>query len=220
MGRVSASPLIQSEAVVHVSPLVSEIAIGADLKRNDPRDLGDRPINGGGPWFVVQAKPNCCGIARRNLGRQGFVTFAPTLDVTRRHRDGFRTTQALLFPGYVFVAAGESGNRWRSINSTYGVGRIVSFCGTPAPLPGDFVEALMARTDVDGRLLPEPKACPLAVGDDVRITVGPLADFVGEIVKMSSDLRVMLLLDLLGGKTRVTVPAGHLTKLPSTGISA
>ena len=180
---------------------------------------GDFPGASGGlapaqAWFAVQAKPNCVGIARRNLLRQGFATFAPTVQVTRRHRDAFRTSYVPLFPGYVFVSVGELGGRWRAINSTYGVSRIVSFGGTPAPLPGDFVAALMARCDAEGRVLPEPPADELAVGDGVRIRVGPFANLVGEIVKVSSDRRVVLLLDLLGGSARVAVSAGQLTKLP------
>ncbi len=165
-----------------------------------------------GPWFAVQTRPNCAAIALRNLGRQSFATFAPTIGVTRRVRDAFRTVQAPLFPGYVFVAAGADGARWRAINSTYGVSRIVSFCGAPAALPVDFIGALMARCDGDGRILPEPEGPCFEVGECVRITTGPLAELVGEVVKLSSERRIVLLLDLLGGKTRVTVSADHLTK--------
>ena len=173
----------------------------------------DAVSNHPGQWFAVQTKPNAINIARRNLTRQGFINFAPTSEVTRRHRDGFRTQQAPLFPGYIFVATDEHALRWRAINSTYGVSRIVSFSGTPAPLPRGFVAGLRARCDADDRILPEPEPSAFTPGEDVRITVGPFANLIGEILKLSSDRRVILLLDLLGGKIRVTVSHEHLTRL-------
>lgn len=166
-----------------------------------------------GQWFAVQTKANAFNVARRHLTRQGFVNFAPTAEATRRQRGGFRTLQAPLFPGYIFVASDDHAQRWRAINSTYGVSRIVSFSGIPAPLPKGFIAALRARCDADGRILPEPEPPAFSLGEDVRITVGPFANLIGEILKVSSDRRVVLLLDLLGGKIRVTVSHDQLTRL-------
>jgi transcriptional antiterminator RfaH len=166
-----------------------------------------------GQWFAVQTKANAFNVARRHLTRQGFLNFAPTSEATRRQRGGFRTLQAPLFPGYIFVASDDQAQRWRAINSTYGVSRIVSFSGIPAPLPKGFIAALRARCDADGRILPEPEPPAFTLGEDVRITVGPFANLIGEILKVSCDRRVVLLLDLLGGKIRVTVSNDHLTRL-------
>ena len=46
-------------------------------------------------WYIVQFKPNSHKIAVRNLQRQGFETFLPMHEVTRR-------TAAVR--GYMFVA--------------------------------------------------------------------------------------------------------------------
>lgn len=166
----------------------------------------------GGPWFVAQVKPNCLSLAVRNLRRQGFSIFAPTLEVTRRRGDAFKTAYAPLFPGYIFLSLGAEIVHWRSVNSTYGVGRVVSFGGAPAAVDGRFVDALRARCDAEGRILPEPAGPSFRVGEEVRVSVGPFANLVGQIEKMAADGRVTVLLGLLGGRTRVGVSAAHLER--------
>ena len=55
-------------------------------------------------WYIVQFKPNGHKIAVRNLQRQGFGTFLPMHEVTRRTVVKFETVIRPLFAGYMFVA--------------------------------------------------------------------------------------------------------------------
>ena len=65
----------------------------------------------------------------------------------------------------------------------------------------------MLRCDAQGKLIP-PKL--LNPGDQVAMTQGPFADFVAEVEKIEPDQRVWVLLDIMGGKTRVAVDAGQV----------
>jgi transcriptional antiterminator RfaH len=56
-------------------------------------------------------------------------------------------------------------------------------------------------------LLP-PKV--LQPGDQVSLTSGPFANFVAEIESIVPDRRVWVLMDLMGGRTRVAVAAEQL----------
>lgn len=158
-------------------------------------------------WFLAQLKPNCGRIAERNLKLQGFQTFLPTEDATKRARSKFISAQRPLFPGYIFVAFDARADHWRVINSTMGITRLVSFGREPAPVPLDIVSQLMLRCDASGKLLP-PKL--LTPGDQVRLTSGPFADFVATIEAISSDRRVWVLMEIMGGQTRVAMPADQL----------
>jgi transcriptional antiterminator RfaH len=158
-------------------------------------------------WYLAQLKPNCWHIADRNLKRQGFKTFLPIEDVTRRVRDRFVTSQRPLFQGYLFVAFNSSTDYWRSINSTYGVSRIVSFGSIPCPVPNEIVTGLQVRCDEGGVLLP-PRI--LKPGEEVRVTSGPLANFVGTVETLAPEQRVWILIDIMGGSTRVAVDADRL----------
>ena len=163
--------------------------------------------DGGATWFLAQLKPNCGNIANRNLTRQGFQTFLPLEDTTRRVKDKFVQTPRPLFPGYIFVGFNAGGGHWRTVNSTYGVTRLVSFGQEPEPVPLDIVSQLISRCDASGKLLP-PKL--LKPGDRVSLTSGPLANFVADVERIAPDRRVWVLMDIMGGQTRVAVAADKL----------
>lgn len=166
----------------------------------------DRLANG--QWFLAQLKPNCAGIAQRNLDRQGIATFLPFEEKRRERAGRFVTALRPLFPGYLFVAPDPAHPRWRAINSTQGITRLLSFGGAPAPLPEGFVDELKERCDPEGRLVPRPDnplGDDLSPGDKVTLTSGPFARFIGEIEAIASDQRIRVLLDMLGRPTRVTV---------------
>lgn len=58
----------------------------------------------GASWFLAQLKPKCVKIAERNLRRQGFRTFLPVEEVTKRVKSKFVTAELPMFPCYIFVA--------------------------------------------------------------------------------------------------------------------
>ena len=161
----------------------------------------------GTTWYLAQLKPNSVKIAERNLKRQGFQTFLPVEEVTKRAKSKFVTAEQPMFPGYIFVAFDTATGGWRAINSTNGITRLVSFGKDPAQVPLDIISGLMLRCDAKGKLLP-PKL--LKPGDQVTLTHGPFADFVAEVEKIEPDRRVWVLLDIMGGKTRVAVGADQL----------
>jgi len=162
------------------------------------------------PWYLAQIKPNSYRIAERNLKRQGFFVFSPTQKETRKRAGHFVSVVCPLFSGYLFVSFAPESAPWRAINSTYGVCRLVTLGQTaPKPVPPDLISGLMLRCDKDGRLLPP---AILAPGDKVRLTSGPFAGFVTRVETISVDQRVWVLLDIMGGATKVAVLAQCLQK--------
>ncbi len=158
-------------------------------------------------WFLAQLKPNCARLAVRNLVRQGFRTFLPVHQETVRRDTRFANRMQPLFPGYLFVGVDAADGGWSSINGTHGVTRLVSFGRNPVPLPDGLVDALMARCDADGLLRPD---VAVKAGDQVVMTGGAFAEFVGRVEQVDADQRVWVLLDILGRATRVTVTPDNL----------
>lgn len=158
-------------------------------------------------WFLAQVKPNCANIAQKNLSRQGFGTFLPLEDGARRHNGRISTATKPLFPGYIFVAFDAAQGLWRKVNSTQGITRLVSFGKAPAQVPEELVSRLMARCDSAGKLRPPEHFAP---GDRVTLTRGPFASFVAEVERVAPDRRVWVLMDLMGGTTRVAVDGRQL----------
>jgi len=101
----------------------------------------------GTTWFLAQLKPNSVKIAERNLKRQGFRTFLPVEEVTKRAKSKFVTAERPMFPGYIFVSFDVTQGGWRAINSTNGITRLVSFGKDPAPVPLYIISGLMLRCE-------------------------------------------------------------------------
>ena len=154
-------------------------------------------------WYIVQFKPNSHKIALRNLQRQGFETFLPMHEVTRRTAAKFETAIRPLFAGYMFVACDPKQAPWRLINSTYGISRMLSFAKDgPKPMPGALIAGLRARCDNVGKVAPLEN---FEAGQSVEMHSGPFANFIATVDQMASDARVWVLLDFMGKKTRAQV---------------
>ena len=158
-------------------------------------------------WYLIQFKPNSYRLAERNLHRQGFKTFLPMQKITRRKASRFVSDLKPLFPGYMFVRVNSDLAPWRTINSTIGVSKLVSFEGKPKPLPLQLISGLMLRCDASGTLLP-PKS--LNEGDSVEMLTGPLANFIATVDTIDPEQRIWVLLDFMGQKTRMQVTADQL----------
>jgi transcriptional antiterminator RfaH len=162
----------------------------------------------GTSWFLAQLKPNCANIVDKNLKRQGFQTFLPLEEETCQRHAKCVTGTRPLFPGYIFVAFDVAHGLWRTVNSTHGIARLVSFGKKPAAVPQELVSQLMLRCNGNGELLPTKF---LERGDRVTLTNGPFANFVAEVDKIAPDRRVWVLMEIMGGQTRVAVEADQLS---------
>jgi len=157
-------------------------------------------------WYVVQTQVNGEARAAQNLMRQGFEIYLPRYLKRRRHARKIDLTAKPLFPRYMFVAVDVATQRWRSIQSTFGVARLVSNGDDPAMVPEGVVSALRSREDKDGFINMDRKAS-FAPGDKVRVLAGAFMDSAGLFNALADRDRVSILLDLLGRKVRVLLDA-------------
>ena len=158
-------------------------------------------------WYLIQFKPNSHCVAERNLHRQGFETFLPMQKITRRKASRFVSDLKPLFPGYMFVNVNSELDQWRTINSTIGVSKLVSFEGKPKPLPLQLISGLMLRCDASGSLL-----APMSLneGDSVEMLTGPFANFIATVDTIDPEQRIWVFMDFMGQKTRMQVTADQL----------
>jgi transcription elongation factor/antiterminator RfaH len=155
-------------------------------------------------WYVAMTSPRRERIATRNLANQDICSFLPLQSVTRRHARRFRTELAPVFPRYIFVILDVDRHRWRSVNGTRGVERLISDGQRPVPVTPGVVETLIRSSDARGVLIYETDR--LVVGDEVRLLAGPFAGSLGILQRLDGAGRVQLLLKLLGGPVNVTAP--------------
>ena len=159
-------------------------------------------------WFILQFKSNSHHLAAKNLSRQGFETFLPLHDTTSRKLSRFINTSRPLFPGYMFIKFDRAESKWHKINNTYGVSRLITFSYILKSIPNTFINNFMKRYDLSGKLLPVKK---LKKGDHVTVLKGPFANFIATVEKYEADQRILILVDLMGRKTKIQTPSDNLT---------
>ena len=174
-------------------------------RRAELLEIRDRPK--GRRWFVVQCQPRKEVQAGLNLANQGFRSFLPRIRKTTRHARRSRTALAPLFPRYLFVSLDLGLERWRSVNGTFGVSRLVSHGAWPAPVPNGLVEELIAITEEVGAIDLKHALTP---GERVRFLSGPFAETIGRLVALDDAGRARVLLELLGSEREISVGAETL----------
>jgi transcriptional antiterminator RfaH len=160
----------------------------------------------GARWYVVQTQVNGEAKAAHNLVRQGYDIYLPRYLKRRRHARKVDFTAKPLFPRYMFVAIDTASQRWRSIQSTFGVARLVTNGDDPATVPEGIVHALRAREDENGFIRLDSKPAFVS-GDKVRVLAGAFMDNAGLFDGLADHDRVSILLEMLGRKVRVLLDA-------------
>jgi transcription elongation factor/antiterminator RfaH len=163
------------------------------------------------PWLPL-ARQERCYVARtlpqrelcaaKQLTNQAFRVFVPRCWKNRRHARRVETVSAPLFPRYLFVILDQTRDRWRSINGTLGVDRLLMQAGAPQPVPEGVVESLINAADCDGNIHFDFR---LKEGQKIKVTAGPFAELVGQLERLDDNGRVRVLLDIMGGTVRVVL---------------
>jgi len=162
-------------------------------------------------WFAVHTRPQAEPCARDQLGAQGFSVFLPQYLRKRTHARRVECKPYPLFPRYLFVEIDLAVQRWRSINGTLGVSRLIGNDDSPTPVASGVVEELMRRRDAAG-LIELAEGPRFVLGDKVRILGGAFASVLGLYEGLADRDRVSILVDLLGRKVRVTLDAPDVEK--------
>jgi transcriptional antiterminator RfaH len=157
-------------------------------------------------WFVVQTQTHSESKASQHLERQGFKTYLPRYLKRRRHARKVDTVAAPLFPRYLFVAIDTQTQRWRSVQSTVGVLRLVTNGDEPVAVGESVIDALRHREDGSG-FVKLDRIPSFSVGDRIRVASGAFTDVLGLFEGLADRERVAILLDLLGRKVRVMLDA-------------
>lgn len=143
---------------------------------------------------------------------RGIEHFLPLYRVQRRWRDGTRATLDLpLFPSYIFVRI-QRAERVRAL-AVPGALSIVGGTGKePAALSDAEIDSLRAGLS-ERRIEPHPL---LVAGQMGRIRSGALAGMQGVIVRLKSNYRVVITLQLIMQSIAVEVDADDVEALPES----
>jgi len=122
-------------------------------------------------------------------------------------KDGKRkAVMRKIFPGYVMIKMIITDDSWYVIRNTRGVTGFVGPGSKPVPLSDDEVRS-MGVENIPIRLDAE-------IGDNVRVTKGPLENFIGSIEEIFPEKqKVRVLVSMFGRDTPVELEYNQIQKI-------
>jgi transcriptional antiterminator RfaH len=166
-------------------------------------------------WPAARLLPRQEALALHCLALAGYETYLPRLRERRVSRGRRIIVTPPLFPGYCFILVQL---QWHSARWAPGVATVILNGASPAKVPDTVIAEIRSR-EVDGLInLPKSLSPPgLPPGAQVRILAGPFRGFVATLIGLRPRERIEVLLALLGGQTRVTLPRGSIELAPDSG---
>ena len=220
---------------VEETDVVEEITLPPDTANLDVTDLDDEdddeepepsPYDRPGRWFVVhtyagyenKVKQNLASRVRSmNVEERIFEVVIPMEDVIEFKNGRKVVVQKKVWPGYLLIRMGLDDESWYVVRNTPGVTGFVGSGAKPTPLSRKEVESILGvRVDAEGAVV-EKKARPrleFEVGEQVRVTTGPFADFNGVISDIDvARSKLTVLVNIFGRETPVELELGQVAKL-------
>jgi transcriptional antiterminator NusG len=193
----------------------------------DDEELEDEPspYDRPGRWFVVhtyagyenKVKQNLASRVRSmNVEERIFEVVIPMEDVIEFKNGRKVVVQKKVWPGYLLIRLALDDESWYVVRNTPGVTGFVGSGAKPTPLTRREVEEWLGKGEQrEGQQ--EKKVRPrleYEVGEQVRVTSGPFADFNGAISEIDVDRsKLKVLVNIFGRETPVELEFGQVAKL-------
>jgi len=163
-------------------------------------------------WHAVFCKPQQDARAEENLLNQGFEVFRPKTRARRGSGGRRRVVIESLFPRYIFVRLGRTGQDWSPIRSTFGAVGLVRL-GPEVPIvPDPVIDSLRLRCDESG-IIDLTGAIDYREDDPIEIIDGACAGYRAVFKSRTKEERVVVLLKLLSQERKIEIPEEYIRKL-------
>jgi len=203
--------------------LIAVIDEDEEEEERAPREPS--PYERPGDWFVVhtyagyenKVKQNLASRVRSmNVEEQIFEVVIPMEDVIEFKGGRKVVVQKKVFPGYLLVRMALDDDSWYVVRNTPGVTGFVGNGARPTPLSRKEVENILGSGEKE-EVGVEKRARPrldFEVGEQVRVTTGPFADFNGVISDIDvARSKLTVLVNIFGRETPVELELGQVAKL-------
>ena len=149
-------------------------------------------------------------LAEENLKRQGYETYLPLVQQTRRRNGKNIKVTESFFPRYLFIYLDDKTDNWAPIRSTLGVSHLIRFGGEAVVVPMRLIYELKQNENECG--FQQYHDNDLMLGDNITVIGGPFAGQQGIYQHKKGTERVAILLDIVGKNTLVTLNVNELQK--------
>jgi len=185
----------------------------------EPEEPEEPEEDDGRRWFVIHCYSGYENKVSHNLEQRIetmemqdkiFDVVVPTEEEIEVKEGKRRTVERRVFPGYILVQMLMDEDSWYVVRNTPGVTGFVGMGNDPTPLRPEEVQAIMKRMEADA---PRVKVT-YKIGQKVRITDGPFADFMGTVNEIDMDkAKVRVFVSFFGRETPVELDFLQVEKM-------
>lgn len=153
-----------------------------------------------GKWYVLHSQTGHENRVKNNLEQRVqslgvddkiFSIIVPTREIVVIKKGKKTKQKEKVFPGYIFVQMLLNDQSWLVVRTTEGVTGFIGAGTKPTPISDKEVSAIMRFVQQE-----QPKfKAKFSIGEAVKITEGPFADFLGSIESIDEEkgkLRVLV----------------------------
>jgi transcription termination/antitermination protein NusG len=172
-------------------------------------------------WYVIHTYSGYEGKVKRNLehrrdsmlklgGDKIYSVIVPEEEEMEIKNGQRQAVKKKVFPGYVLVEMELSPESWSVVRNTPGVTSFVGSGNTPIALREQEVKQILKQIETEA-----PRMKPTFTrGQNVRITDGPFAEFIGVVDEVSAERnKVKVLVSFFGRETPVELDFLQVEKL-------
>ena len=121
----------------------------------------------------------------QNLSSEVSNILIPSENIVEMKEGKKKVKNKVFFPGYILIEMSESKEAKYLVENTDGVMNFVGSNGDPQTLKDDEITRILG--EVEGREGREIVIAPYKVGDSVKVTDGPFADFTGFVNEVNNE---------------------------------
>ncbi len=145
-----------------------------------------------------------------NMGDKIFRIEVPQKTVTQMKGGKKQEREEKIFPGYVLVEMIMDEDSWYVVRHTSGVTKFVGSAKKPIPARDSEIKKIINRSSSTSQKI----ELDVKAGDKVRITSGPFADFIADIIEVYPDKsKLRANVSIFGRETPVELEYKQINKL-------
>ena len=121
----------------------------------------------------------------QNLSKEVGDVLVPSENIVEMKEGKKKIKNKVFFPGYILINMSDSKEAFYLVENMSGVMNFIGAKGKPQPLREDEITRILG--EVKGREGVEIIASPFKVGDAVKVTDGPFAEFTGFVYEVNEE---------------------------------
>ena len=160
-------------------------------------------------WFAAYTNPRAEKSVFNQLQKKEIEVFLPTQKVLKQYKKRKKKVEEVLFKSYIFVRITKT--KFFEVIKTQGIVRIISFEGTPVPVPDIQIE--IVKRLINNEIIFDVEDIIFSKGDCVEIIDGVLKGLKGILINNKGNHKVAMALDSLNKSIIVEIDRRQLRNL-------